>query len=28
VHDGCETGLPQFIQDQEVNHDGNLLAAS
>ena len=28
VHDGCETGLPRFIQAQEVSHDRNLPAAS
>ena len=28
VHDGCETGLPRFIQTQEVSYDGDLFAAS
>lgn len=28
VHDGCEAGLPRYIQTQEVSHEGNLFAAS
>lgn len=28
VHDGCENGLAHFIETQEVQNDGNLLAAS